>query len=118
MTNENPGGKKDASIQLRLRPGFDGRDGVVEFNIESASGNSNTNTEAYQFSNNKAMNQVSITIKKTADQLQLFINNKKLVDKKYAFPAGIAFNQLWFYHMRSDADSEKYYITNIKITKE
>jgi len=118
ITNENPGGKRDASIQLRLRPGFDGRDGAAQFNIQSSGGNSYNDAEAYQFSNDKLMNRVSVVIKKSDGQLQLFINNKKLIDKTNILPAGTQFNQFWFHHINSDAESEKYYITNIKISKD
>lgn len=118
IADEKADGKKGASIQLRLRPGFDGRDGSAQLNTESPAGKSFNDAEAYQFSNDKPVNRVSVTIKRSGDQLQLLLNNKKLIDKPNLVPAGTGFNQFWFYHIGSNGDTEKYYITNIKITRD
>ncbi len=118
IADEKAGGKKDASIQLRLRPGFDGRDGSAQLNTQSPAGNSFNDAEAYQFSNDKSLNRVNVIIKKSGDRLQLLMNGKKLIDKPNLIPAGTGFNQFWFYHIGSNGDTEKYYITNIKISKD
>lgn len=118
LADEKAGDKKAASIQLRLRPGFDGRDGSAQLNILSPAGNSYNDAEAYQFSNDKPVNRVTVTIKRSGDRLQLLMNNKKLIEKTNLLPAGTVFNQFWFYHIGSSGDTEKYFLTNIKITRD
>ncbi|MBL0130150.1 MAG: hypothetical protein IPP43_02660 [Chitinophagaceae bacterium] len=69
------------------------------------------------FSNNKKNNQVTVAIKKKEEMLQVFIDNKKIVEYEKAIPAAHLFNALSFFSYNSEAN-DKFYISNIKITKD
>ncbi|MBK9569137.1 MAG: hypothetical protein IPO53_03940 [Chitinophagaceae bacterium] len=49
--------------------------------------------------------------------LQVFIDNKKIVEYEKAIPAAHLFNALSFFSYNSEAN-DKFYISNIKITKD
>jgi hypothetical protein len=83
---------------LRLRPGFDGRDGeaTLETKFPSPPGYSN-GTKWYVangFSNNKKNNRVTVTIKKLGEKLQVFIDKTKIAEYEKAIPAAHLFNTL------------------------
>jgi len=61
---------------------------------------------------------VKIILKKNGESLELFIDKNKIIEIPKAFPATTLFNWLQFMHISSDGATEKYYISNIKITKE
>lgn len=107
-------------ILLRLKPGFSGRPGETSlhtnFGNEYPAG-TNPYYEAPGFSNNKDINHIKITLTKQGEALTFFINGSTVASITKALPASTQFNWLQFTHSRSDASTEKYYITNIKITK-
>lgn len=107
------------SINLRLRAGFYGRAG--EGSITGKFGNDYFNTykifDATGFSNDKELNNIKITLKKNGEIFQFFIDKNKITDIPKAIPAGTLFNWLQFKHLNSDADNQKYFITNIKIIR-
>ena len=70
------------------------------------------------FSNNKKNNRITVAIKKNEELLQIFIDKNKIAEYEKAIPATLLFNALSFTHGRSDGETEKFYISNIKITKE
>ncbi|MDZ7650954.1 MAG: hypothetical protein U5K54_29580 [Cytophagales bacterium] len=70
------------------------------------------------FSNDKKNNHITVTIKKTEEKLQIYIDNNKIAEYEKAIPAALLFNAFSFTHGRSDAETEKYYLSNIKITKD
>jgi hypothetical protein len=116
IANEKNDGKKDATIQLRLRPGFDGRAGDAQLNIVTSGSNVNAAGEAYNFSNNKTMNRVQVLVKKTGDLVQVFMDSKLVINREKALGSDTSFNYFWFYHISSDAESQKYFVSNIKIS--
>jgi hypothetical protein len=67
------------------------------------------------FSNNKKRNLVKVTIKKAGESLQVFIDKTKIYDTQNGVPDAISFNSLKFIHGRSDGETERYFIGNIKI---
>ncbi len=107
------------SLNLRLRAGFSGRAG--EGSIAGKFGNGYFNTykyfEATGFSNDKEINNVKITLRKNGELFELYIDKNKIADIPKAFPANTLFNWLQFKHLNSDADNQKYFISNIKITR-
>lgn len=69
------------------------------------------------FSNNKKNNLVTVTIKKKEERLQVFTDNIKMAEYEKAIPTAHLFNALSFYSYNSGMN-DKYYISNIKITKD
>ena len=63
-------------------------------------------------------NRITVTIKKIDETLQIFIDKNKIADYKKAIPLALLFNAISFTHVSSNGETEKYYISNIKITKD
>ncbi|GAB2826234.1 hypothetical protein [Ferruginibacter profundus] len=107
-------------LLIRLRPGFDGRAGETSVNGNFGTGyfaGVKSYYDAPGFSNNAAINQVKVSIKKQGETLAYFIDGKLITAVPKAMPAGTSFNWLQFAHLNSNAASEKYFITDIKIAK-
>jgi hypothetical protein len=121
LSKETTPGNAESWLQLKLRPGYDGRDGeaVLETKFPSPPGYSNGSKwfVATGFSNNKKNNRITVTIKKTGEMLQVFIDKNKIAEYEKAIPAAHLFNALSF-SSGSDGENNKYYISNIKITKD
>ena len=111
--------KDKESFEVGIRPGFDGRSGDVWINntLAGAKGVYNKFYEATGFSNNLPLNSASITIRKKGESIEIKINGKTIDVFPNAVPASTVFNWIWFSHSNSDAESEKYFISNFKITK-
>lgn len=122
LSKETTPGNAESYLQLKLRPGYDGRDGEAEFETKFTSPPGYaTGTKWFKatgFSNNKKNNRITVTIKKKEENLQVFIDKNKIAEYEKAIPAALLFNAISFTHGRSDAETEKFYISNIKITKE
>ena len=122
LSKESSPGNTESFLNLRLRPGFDGKDGeaVIETKFTSPPGylNGTKWMAASGFSNNKKNNRITVAIKKNEELLQIFIDKNKIAEYEKAIPATLLFNALSFTHGRSDGETEKFYISNIKITKE
>ena len=111
----------ESYLELKLRPGFDGRDGeaTLETKFPNPPGYSN-GTKWYAapgFSNNKKNNRITVTIKKKDEMLQLFVDKTKIAEYEKAIPAAHLFNAMSFTSYNS-GENDKYYISNIKITKD
>ena len=121
LSKETSPGNAESFLNLKLRPGFDGRDGqaTLETKFPSPPGYSNGSNwyDAPGFSNNKKNNRVTVTIKKKEEMLQVFIDNTKIAEYEKAIPAAHLFNAMSFYSYNSGAN-DKFYISNIKITKD
>ena len=121
LSKETPPGNAETFLKLRLRPGFDGRDGeaMLETKFPFPPGYSD-DTKWYVvngFSNNKKNNIITITIKKSEETLQVFIDDTKIAEYEKAIPAAQLFNALSFDCSGNSAGNDKYYISNIKITR-
>ena len=122
LSYETTLGNAESFLNLRLRPGFDGRDGevVLETKFPFPPGYSN-GTKWYVangFSNNKKINRITVTIKKIDEKLQVYIDKTKIAEYEKAIPAAHLFNALSFDCNGNSAENDKFYISNIKITKE
>ncbi len=122
LSKETSSGDTESFISLKLRPGFGGRDGeaTLETKFPFPPGYSN-GTKWYVangFSNNKKFNRISVTIKKSEEKLQVFIDKTKIAEYEKAIPLAHPFNALSFYCGGNSAENDKYFISNIKITKE
>lgn len=107
-------------LLLRLKPGFDGRAGETSLQGNFGSdyfAGAKTYYDAPGFSNNGDINHIKVMLKKQGESLAYFIDGKPVAAVAKAIPANAQFNWLQFNHSRSDAPAEKYFITNIKITK-
>jgi hypothetical protein len=122
LSKETSPGNAESYLLLRLRPGFDGRDGeaTIEGKFPSPPGylNSTKWTTAPGFSNNKKYNRIAISIKKQGERLQIFIDKNKIAEYEKAIPASLLFNALSFSETGNRGENDKYYISNIKIVKE
>jgi hypothetical protein len=122
LSKETSPGNAESYLNLRLRPGAGGNDGeaVIEANFPSPPGylNGTKWITVPGFSNNKKNNHITVTIKKIDETLQLFIDKTKLAEYEKAIPSALLFNAISFTHGRSDGETERFYISNIKITKE
>ena len=121
LSKETSPGNAESFLRLKLRPGFDGRDGETELETKFTSPPGYLNgykwMKAPGFSNNKKNNHILITIKKKEEMLQVFIDNTKIAEYEKAIPAAHLFNALSFSSGNSGAN-DKFYISNIKITKD
>ena len=122
LSKETSPGNAESFVRLKLRPGFSGRNGEAELetNFPSPPGYSN-GTKWYVangFSNNKKNNRIAVTIKKTDETLQVFIDGNKIAEHLKSIPAAHLFNSLSFDCAGNSAENDKYFISNIKITKD
>ena len=122
LAKETSPGNAESFLKLRLRPGFDGRDGeaTLETKFPAPPGYANETKwyVANGFSNNKKTNRIHVTIKKAEENLQVFIDKTKIAEYNKGLPAAHLFNALSFDCSGNSAETDKYYISNIKITKE
>ena len=121
LSKETSPGNAESYLILKLRPGFDGRDGEAELETKfpSPPGYSN-GTKWYVatgFSNNKKNNLITVTIKKKDEKLQVFIDKTKIAEYEKAIPAAHLFNAMSFTSGNA-GENDKFYISNIKITKD
>lgn len=122
LAKEKSPGNAESYLIVRLRPGFDGREGetTVEGNFPSPPGYF-TGTKwlkAPGFSNDKKNNHITVSIKKTGETLQVYIDNTKIAEYEKAIPAALQFNAISFLENGNSGENDKYYISNIKITKD
>jgi hypothetical protein len=119
LAKENSG-KVESFVQVKLRPGWGGRDGEVTFETQFPSPYLTTTKwlVAKGFSNDKKYNRVNVTIVKKGETLQLFTDETKIAEYEKAVPASLLFNALSFDTGGGDTENDKYYIGNIKISKD
>ncbi len=122
LSKETAPGNAESFIKLKLRPGSDGSAGeaTLETKFPFPPGYSN-GTKWYVangFSNNKKNNRITVTIKKIGETLQVFIDNTKIAEYETAIPLMHLFNALSFDCSGNSAENDKFYISNIKITKD
>lgn len=122
LAKETSPDNAESYLKLKLRPGFDGRDGEVtletKFPFPPGYSNGTKWFVATGFSNNKKVNRITVTIKKKGETLQVYIDNNKIADYEKAIPAAHLFNALSFDSGGNSGENDKFYISNIKITKE
>ena len=110
----------EAYVQIRLRPGYDGRAGELTIDTKLPSGYlSGYNYKPVPgFSNDKKNNRIAVTIRKKGEQLEILIDGNKVAEYKKAIPASLQFNAMEFMETGNNAENDKYYISNIKFVKE
>ena len=110
----------ESYIKLKLRPGYDGKDGEAELETKFPAGylTGSKWLTAPGFSNNKQNNLIAVTIKKTDETLRVFIDGVRIAEYEKAIPAIQLFNAVSFFTYGSTGEPDKLYISNIKITKD
>lgn len=120
LSKQKSDGTDEANFILSLKPGYSGgTDGSawVETNLP-AGYTSGSQFTAPGFSVNKDFNKISVRIIKDGEKMEVWVDQSKMAEYSKGVPADMLFNALYFTHGRSDGETEKYYISNIKITKE
>lgn len=120
LGKEKSEGNVESFIRLKLRPGSGGGNGEAEFETKFPSAYT-SGTKWYPatgFSNNKKLNRITVSIRKSGEMLQVFIDKEKIAEYPKALPPALLFNALSFQMVNSDHEQDKYYISNIKITND
>jgi len=105
-------------IMVKIRPGFDERDGWATVNVKTPAKTAFPPEVAVPgFSNNKIINPTTIIIKKTGEHLEVYAGNNKVFDQIGVLPENIILNHVYFNESNQGWDVEDFYITNIKIIK-
>jgi len=119
LSKELKHGVTEAFLDLTLRPGFSGRDGeaVLEAHHIGTSRQENRSKfyTAVGFSNNKKINRVGVTLLKRGETVQVFIDKTKIAEWEKILPADQQFTTLSFNCNGNKAETDKYFISNIKI---
>lgn len=106
-------------IMVKIRPGFDERDGWATVNVKTPTKTAFPSEVAVPgFSNNKPINRTKVTVRKKGESLQVFVGETKVFDEKSALPANLLLNHLFFKEDYQGWEVEDFYISNIIITKE
>ena len=105
-------------LAVKIRPGFDGRPGEVEIEGQfpgAPAGYMDRSkwVGAPGFSNNAAINRITVTIKKKGDLLQVFVGPTMVAEYAKGIPPGIQFDAMSF--ELSGAPEDRMFISNIKI---
>ena len=112
-------GAGESFLNLRIRPGFSGREGelVIEGQFPGAPAylGGSKFVAAPGFSNDLAINRVTVTIKKRGDLLQVFVGTTKVAEYEKGIPAALQFDALYF--ELSSAPEEKMFLGNVRIVK-
>jgi hypothetical protein len=105
-------------LSVKIRPGFDGREGevTVEGQFPGAQGYMNGTkwVGAPGFSNNAVNNRVTVMLKKKGDLLQVFVGQTKVAEYEKGIPPGLQFDAMSFDLTGNSAD-EQMFIGNIRI---
>ncbi len=122
LSKDTSPGNAESFIKLKLRPGFDGRNGEAEvetkFPYPPGYSSGTKWVAAPGFSNNKQNNRIRVSIAKKEERLEIFIDDQKIIEYEKAIPAALLFNALSFYPGENTGENDKYYISNITITKD
>lgn len=119
LSKETSPGNAESYLTLKLRPGYDGKDGEATFETKFPYPPGYSNGTKWHvatgFSNNKKNNLITVTIKKMDEKLQVFIDKTKIAEYEKAIPMAHLFNAISFTSANL-GENDKFYISNIKIT--
>jgi hypothetical protein len=112
-------GTTTSFLSVKVRPGFDGRQGEVEIEGKfpgAPAGYMDRSkwVGAPGFSNNAAINRITVTIKKKGDLLQVFVGPTMVYEYQKGIPPGVQFDAMSF--ELSGAPEDRMFIGNIRIT--
>ncbi len=121
LANEKSPGNADSYLSLKLRPGYDGKDGeaVLDTRFPASYSSGTKWLVATGFSNNKQNNRITVTVRKAGESLQVLLDGNKIADLDKAMPAGQTFNAMSFFVLGSPTElKDRFYLGKIRITKE
>lgn len=121
LANERSPGNAESYLQLKLRPGFGGKDGeaVIETRFPAGYQSGTKWLPAPGFSNNKQNNRITVSMRKAGETIQLFIDSNKIAQYDKAIPAGLLFNAMSFFVLGSASEqNDKFYLSKIRISRE
>ena len=120
LAKQKTDGTDDATFTLSLKPGYSGgTDGSAYVETLLPAGyTSGSSFAAPGFSVNKDFNRINVSIKKDGEAMEIWIDKSKVAEYSKGVPADMVFNALSFKMIRSDGETEKYFVSNIKITKD
>jgi hypothetical protein len=121
LAHEKTPGTAESFLKLKLRPGYDGRDGeaMIETRFPAGYQTGSKWLVAPGFSNNEQHNRITVSIRKTGETIQVFIDANKIAEYDKALPAGLLFNAISFSAPNSPSDlKDKYYLGKIRISRE
>lgn len=119
LARETSPGTAESYLELKLRPGFDGRDGEAALETRFPSGYLTASKwlVAAGFSNNKQNNRITVSIRKSGETMQLFLDQNKIAEFDKAIPAGLLFNKLSFVVLGNASDEhDKFYVSQVRIS--
>jgi hypothetical protein len=118
LSGKPTAGTGESFLSLRIRPGFDGREGDVGIEAQFPG------VQGYQsgskwagapgFSNDRVNNRVTVTLRKKGDLLQVFIGQTKVVEYERGVPPGFQFDAMSFELTGVEAN-DRMFIGNIRI---
>ena len=121
LSKETSPGNAESFLKVKLRPGFDGREGELsietKFPFPPGYSNGTKWSKAPGFSNDKKNNKVTVTIKKIDEKMQVFIDDNKVAEYEKAIPSAHLFNAMSFYIDGTIGANDKMFVSNIKIVK-
>lgn len=118
LSGKPTAGRGESFLSLRIRPGFGGREGevVIEGQFPGVQGylSGAKWAGAPGFSNDAVNNRVTVTLRKKADLLQVFIGKTKVAEYEKAIPPGLQFDAMSF-QLGGVSANDKMFIGNIRI---
>ena len=112
---------KDSIFSVRVRPGFDGRDGdtAIEGKFPGAPDDFNQGRSAAApgFSNNQQNNRITVRIRKQGEMVQVFIGQTKVAEYPKAIPDAVLFDAVSFDLEQRPGPNDQMFISNVKIVK-
>ncbi len=121
LAHEKRAGQPLYYLRLKLRPGYDGRPGEATVDMQFPAGYASGSKwfDATGFSNNKKHNRITVSIKKTEDLIELFIDKTRIASYAKAVPADLLFNAISFRVLGSSyGENDKFFVSHVKISKE
>jgi hypothetical protein len=111
----------DSIFSVRLRPGFDGKDGetVIEGKFPGAPADFNQTkwVAAPGFSNNQQNNRITVRIRKQGEMVQVFVGETKVAEYPKAIPDALLFDAVSFDLQQQPGPNDQMFISNVKIVK-
>jgi len=118
LSGKPTAGPGESFLSLRIRPGFDGKEGevVVEAQFPGVQGYQSGSkwAGAPGFSNDSVNNRVTVTLRKKGDLLQVFIGQTKVAEYERGVPPGLQFDAMSF-ELTGVSANDRMYIGNIRI---
>jgi hypothetical protein len=121
---ENLGRAQANSVTLKIRPAKDNTEGI-EFSFagqkvdKKFSQLRNTRRKVSSFTGERGMTKARVIIQVKGADLQISINNEKILDEKNIIPPGVIFSTMSWAALGSPMEEgDTMYLRNIKITKD